>query len=188
MAFCFLLFSAERSLGMWTNGWEERARQLTLPDKRDSPYTVLSCSAVAYGKESRVTITKRLARYPSAGWGWRVVALASFVCFSFFFLSLFPHLLSTLTLTSCFCLSGISIITVGKEWATGWELNCMLWSTHLSKIIVFRCIKLSTIPYFKYIELWHCFICIHFKLFHKDLARASPVNWCSGVRFFLSVF
>lgn len=96
-----------------------------------------------------------------------------------FFLSSFPF-----SLTSCFCLFGISAITVAKEWPTGWGLNCTLWSTHLSKIIVFRRIKLSTILC---MELWYCLTCIHFKLFHKDLALASPVNWCSGVRFFLFV-
>lgn len=148
---------------------------------RDSPYLVSSCSTVACGKESKVTITQRLARYPCAGWGWCVLALASFVLLFFFPL---PSFTLYFTLTSCFCLFGISAITVAKEWPTGWGLNCTLWSTHLSKIIVFRRIKLSTILC---MELWYCLTCIHFKLFHKDLALASPVNWCSGVRFFLFV-
>lgn len=51
---------------------------------RDSPYLVSSCSTVACGKESKVTITQRLARYPCAGWGWCVLALASFVLLFFF--------------------------------------------------------------------------------------------------------
>lgn len=60
---------------------------------RDSPYLVSSCSTVACGKESKVTITQRLARYPCAGWGWCVLALASFVLLFFFSSSLIYSLL-----------------------------------------------------------------------------------------------